>query len=156
MLILVCFIIVLFPAFIGLATGLLRLRKHVRATRGFWVHDLRMEPRDLWVGLFWDDTQPGGFHVFVVFVPGVVWHATRAPLELVTPSAAGRVPGESAEPLPAPDGGYDCISGHCDGCPLCMESDEHPLGNPCCECGAQPGEDCREDCSVGAKHGGNA
>ena len=148
----VCLIIVLFPWFFGLLTGLMKLRTHIKATRGWWLHDLRLEPRDLWLGVFWDDTRPGGFHIFVVLIPGVVWHATRAPLALVSPGDAGRTPGESAEPLTAPDGGYDCISGHCEGCPFC----EHPLGNPCCECGAQPGEDCREDCSVGAKHGGNA
>lgn len=34
------------------------------------------------------------------------------------------------------------------------DEDPSPLGNPCCECGAEPGQDCAPTCSVGARHAG--
>ena len=35
--------------------------------------ELKFEPRDLWVGLFWD-RKPDGFHVFFCPVPTVAFH----------------------------------------------------------------------------------
>jgi len=35
--------------------------------------NLRFEPRDLWVGLFWD-RRPDGTHYYICLVPCVVLH----------------------------------------------------------------------------------
>ena len=35
--------------------------------------ELRFEPRDLWVGVFWD-RRPDGLHVYVCLVPAFVYH----------------------------------------------------------------------------------
>ncbi len=47
------------------------------------VLDLRFEPRDLWVGVFWDQ-RPNGLHVYVCVVPCLVLHL------IVKPRAARR------------------------------------------------------------------
>jgi hypothetical protein len=50
-----------------------------------WVRDqrpsllLRFEPRDIWVGVFWD-RRSDGLHVYVCLVPCLVLHVTLAEL----------------------------------------------------------------------------
>lgn len=41
-----------------------------------WSFTAKLEPRDAWVGLFWD-RRGDGFHVYVCPVPFVVFHAHR-------------------------------------------------------------------------------
>ncbi len=41
--------------------------------RPFWAFELGIEPRDLWVGLYW--TRKGAFwHFYVCIVPVLVFH----------------------------------------------------------------------------------
>ncbi|HMM95311.1 hypothetical protein [Phycicoccus sp.] len=45
-----------------------------------WRARFVFEPRDLWVGLFWD-RRPDGFHLYVCLLPVLVIHAVRGPAQ---------------------------------------------------------------------------
>jgi hypothetical protein len=41
-----------------------------------WTCSIKWEPRDVWVGLFWDRRQDG-LHIYVCLVPLLVIHGVR-------------------------------------------------------------------------------